>query len=174
MAANEKTQRHGGSNRTDNDPDIREGIAKFDGSFAPKARPSEPLSCPWYTNRDYLVGGWSDPSIWKAAFIEAVGTSGLIYVSGNISSTLLSYDTKQVGAYIGLSNVFLISIFIYATAATTGGHLNQMITFSAIFSGLCPISRGTIYICAQTLGAALGGGILTGVWGRARSIEQVL
>ncbi|KAE8420052.1 aquaporin-like protein [Aspergillus pseudocaelatus] len=140
------------------DRDIKEDVAKFDGSFAPKARPTEPLSGPWYTNRDYLIGGWSDPSIWKAAFIEAVGTSGLVYVSGNISTTLLSYDTKQVGAYIGLSNVFLISIFIYATAATTGGHLNQMITFSAIFSGICPISRGTLYICGQTLGAAVHGG----------------
>lgn len=49
------------------DQEIKEDVAKFDGSFAPKARPTEPLSGPWYKNRDYLIGGWSDPSVWKAA-----------------------------------------------------------------------------------------------------------
>lgn len=134
-------------------------IAKFDGSFAPTARPVEPLHRPWYKDREYLIGGWLNPSVWKAAvslahgpfivptshvqqFIEAVGTSCIVYVSGNISTTLMSYHTVQIGAYIGISNVFLISVFIYATAALTGGHLNPMISFSAIFAGICPVSRG--------------------------------
>lgn len=46
-------------------------IAKFDGSFAPTARPIEPLHRPWYKDREYLVGGWSDPAVWKAAVRHA-------------------------------------------------------------------------------------------------------
>lgn len=74
--------------------------------------------------------------------IEALGSSCLVYVSGNISTTLMSYQTAQVGAYIGISTILLISVFIYATAALTGGHLNPMVSFAAIFAGICPVSRG--------------------------------
>ncbi|KOS20620.1 putative aquaporin TIP4-1 [Escovopsis weberi] len=134
-------------------------VAKFDGSFAPNARPIGPaLDVPWYRNREYLLGGWSNTSVWKAAMIEGIGTSCLVFVSGHTTATLLNYGTVQIGAYVGLSNIFLIAVFIYATAAMTGGHLNPMITFSAIFAGICP-----------TLGAALGGGVLLGVYGSERA-----
>lgn len=46
-------------------------IAKFDGSFAPSARPVDPLAYPWYKDSDYLTGGWLDPSIWRAAVCQA-------------------------------------------------------------------------------------------------------
>lgn len=59
-----------------------------------------------------------------------------------IAATLFSYNTAQIGGYIGISNIVLISLSIYATAATTGGHLNPMITFSTIIAGLCPVARG--------------------------------
>jgi hypothetical protein len=36
--------------------------AKFDGSFAPAARPAARPSL-----REYFLGGWIDISIWKAA-----------------------------------------------------------------------------------------------------------
>lgn len=75
-------------------------------------------------------------------FVEGVATAGLVYISGQMTGTLLSYQTAQIGAYIGIANVFLILIFVYATAAGTGGHMNPMVTFSAMLSGICPISRG--------------------------------
>ena len=71
-----------------------------------------------------------------------MGTAGYVFISGQVAATLHSYDTLQVGAYIGISNIFLLSTFIYATAAITGGHLNPLVTFSAIFAGICPFSRG--------------------------------
>lgn len=60
-----------------------------------------------------------------------------------IAATLFSYETKQIGAYIGLSSAVLIPLFIYSTAAPTGGHLNPLITFSVFLSGLCPLPRGS-------------------------------
>lgn len=77
-----------------------------------------------------------------AQVTEFVATTGIVYISGQITATLLSYDTKQVGAYIGISNIALLSSFIYATAGPSGGHLNPLITFSAVLSGICPVPRG--------------------------------
>lgn len=73
--------------------------------------------------------------------------------------------------------------------------MNPMITFSAVLAGICPVSRGipiphqtfshtlktpptnkpgVLYLCAQTLGAALAGGVLTGVWGQEKAAAYVL
>lgn len=71
-----------------------------------------------------------------------VATSCLVFVSGQITATIEGYGTPQVGGYIGISNIILLSTFIYATAPASGGHLNPMITFSAILTGLCSVPRG--------------------------------
>ena len=105
----------------------------------------------------------------------------------------MSYGTAQIGAYIGISNIALLSLFIYATAAATGGHINPLISFSAMLAGICPVPRGmprlqtihtltvlrpdfsgclgVLYICGQIAGAALGGGLLLGVWGAERATK---
>ena len=54
-------------------------VARFDGSFAPHARPEQARVKPWYKDRDYFLSGWTDKSIWKAAVwnSEPAGASGL-------------------------------------------------------------------------------------------------
>ncbi|KAI9147359.1 putative aquaporin TIP2-1 [Paramyrothecium foliicola] len=163
-------------------------IAVFEGSFAPLARPPRSAK-PWYRDREYFVSGWTSKQIWKAAFVEGVATAGIVYVSGQITATLINYGSAQIGAYVGLSTFFLLTVFIYATAAGTGGHMNPMITFSAMISGICPVPRGLfclknlhtceandkgegiIYLIGQTTGSALAGGLLRGTWGRERAIR---
>jgi hypothetical protein len=66
-------------------------------------------------------------------------------LTGQIGATLIGYGTPQIGAYIGLSNVLLLSAFIYATAAPSGGHLNPTITFCTMLSGICPVPRGVSF-----------------------------
>ncbi|KAL7786977.1 aquaporin-like protein [Trichoderma ceciliae] len=144
-------------------------LAAFDGSFAPLVRPRAVRLTPWYRSRDYFVGQWFDLSVWKSAVVELVATSCLVFLSGQITATLESYGTPQVGGYIGISNIILLSTFIYATAPASGGHLNPLITFSAVLTGLCSVPRGLLYITGQTLGGALAGGILLGIWGRERA-----
>ncbi|PHH87314.1 hypothetical protein CDD83_9041 [Cordyceps sp. RAO-2017] len=146
-------------------------LASFEGSFVPSARPVEARTVPWFRDREYLVGGWRTASVWRSALVEGVAAACLIYTSGQTAATLMSYESKQLGSYIGISSAVLLALFIYATAPATGGHINPMITFSSILAGLCPVSRGVLYMCGQTIGAALAGGLLTGVWGRERSIS---
>ena len=74
--------------------------------------------------------------------LETFGTAFYVYVSGNISATLINYGITQTGGYVGFGNVALLSLFIYATGSATGGHLNPLVTFSAIFAGVLPVARG--------------------------------
>ena len=66
----------------------------------------------------------------------------LIFLSGQIGATLMSYGTNQIGIYIIIINTLLLAVFIYATAPASGGHVNTMITFSTLLTGLCPLPRG--------------------------------
>lgn len=109
--------------------------------------------------------------------VEGLASLLLVFVAGQIAGTLSAYQTKFIGVYIGVSNIFLLSLFIYATAPASGGHINPVITFSTILCGICPVSRGehvakfrtdpkgVLYMICQVIGAALAGGILRGVWG---------
>lgn len=78
--------------------------------------------------------------------LEMVGTTFYVYISGNMSATLIRYGIDQTGGYIGFGNIALLSLFIYATGSATGGHLNPLVTFSAIFAGVLPVSRGLIIL----------------------------
>ncbi|SPO04104.1 related to aquaporin [Cephalotrichum gorgonifer] len=137
-----------------------------DVPFPRGTTPAEALRRPWYVDHGYLLGGWTDGDI-----LEAFGTAFYVYVSGNISATLASYGIRQTGAYTGIGNMALLSLFIYATSSSTGGHLNPLVTFSAIFAGVLPVSKGILYLLGQALGGALGGGVLTGVYGNGLSIQ---
>ncbi|KAM0254629.1 hypothetical protein ACHAQJ_006597 [Trichoderma viride] len=144
-------------------------LATFDGSFAPHVRPQAVRLTPWYRSRDYFVGEWFDLSVWKSAVVEMIATCCEVFVSGQIAATIQGYGTPQLGAYIGISNLILISTLIYAIAPASGGHINPLITFSAVLTGLCSVPRGVLYLVGQTVGGALAGGILLGIWGRERA-----
>ncbi|RDW92221.1 hypothetical protein BP5796_01615 [Coleophoma crateriformis] len=69
-------------------------------------------------------------------------------------------------AFVAVSNIFLLSLFIYGLAPASGGHINPMITFATIITGLTGFARGVLYLIAQTCGAALAGGLIRGSFGR--------
>ncbi|PON29047.1 hypothetical protein TGAM01_v202155 [Trichoderma gamsii] len=148
----------------------RMDLAAFDGSFAPLVRPQAVRLTPWYRRRDYFVGQWFEPALWRSAVVEMIATCCQVFVSGQIVATISTYGTPQLGAYIGISNLVLIATFIYAVAPASGGHMNPMITFAAVLTGLCSVPRGILYMVGQTAGGALGGGILLGIWGKERAI----
>jgi hypothetical protein len=165
---------------------------QFPGSFAPELRRdhrkySEHKS--WKNTLClYFTDGWDDISIWKSAvglhflmearflsinglqFIEFVGTTCLCYISALIHTTIVSSKTSQPAAYVGITNIFLISLFIYALAPASGGHVNPLITFTTMMAGLTSFSRGILYMVAQTLGSGLAGGLIRGSFGRENSI----
>ncbi|KAH8820857.1 aquaporin-like protein [Xylogone sp. PMI_703] len=94
-----------------------------------------------------------------------VGTTMQVYLSALIYITIGSFQTTQAAAYVGISNIFLISLFIYALAPASGGHVNSLITFATVVTGLTSFSRGVLYIVGQVAGAALAGGLLRGSFG---------
>ncbi len=125
--------------------------------------------------------------------IELLATALLTYISGQFGISITQAEIKFVMAYVGFFNTVLLAIFIYATIPGSGGHLNPLITFTTFLCGLCPAPRGKgfpcsrcllpyglvpaltfilelaiLYICAQTLGGALAGGMLLASWGQER------
>ncbi|KAL7922905.1 aquaporin-like protein [Trichoderma austrokoningii] len=145
-------------------------LAAFDGSFAPLVRPQAVRLTPWYRRRDYFVGQWFEPALWRSAVVECIATCCQVFLASQIAATISTYGTPQVGAYIGISNLVLLATFIYAVAPASGGHMNPLITFAAMLTGLCSVPRGILYIVGQTAGGALAGGILLGIWGKERAI----
>lgn len=89
----------------------------------------------------------------------------LCYISALIDTTIGNFKTAQAAAYVGVTNIFLISLFIYALAPSSGGHVNPLITFTTVTTGLTAFSRGILYMIGQTAGAALAGGLIRGSFG---------
>ena len=112
----------------------------------------------------------SFPSVWSKSdtfqFIEFVGSTSLCYVSAMIDTTIGSFKTAQAAAYVGVTNIFLIGLFICALAPSSGGHVNPLITFTTMTTGLTGFSRGILYMAAQVTGASLAGGLIRGSFGK--------
>ena len=98
-----------------------------------------------------------------------IASTCLCYTSGLIDTTIGNFGTSQAAAYAAVSSIFLLSFFILAIAPGSGGHINPIISFSTMITGLTGFSRGMLYLAAQTLGAALAGGALRGSFGQERA-----
>ena len=71
-----------------------------------------------------------------------MATGLLCYLSGLIDTTVTNFGTSQVAGYIGISNVFLLTLFIMAAGPGSGGHVNPTITFATMITGLTSFPRG--------------------------------
>jgi glycerol uptake facilitator-like aquaporin len=94
----------------------------------------------------------------------------LIYITIWISispAQIPSPPTAQLGpfdnaAFIGpllggITNWFLITLFIFSFGAVSGAHLNPTITIATFFAGLCTLPRMILYVAFQTVGGTLAG-----------------
>lgn len=145
--------------------------ANFKGSFAPAGRKNAQTLHGKQGRRivvyEYFTHGWDQSPIWKSALIEMVATMSLCYLSALIDTTIANLQTSQLPAYVGITNIFLLSLFIYASAPASGGHVNPTITFATMTTGLIEFPRAILYLCAQTIGAGLAGGLIRGSFGVA-------
>ena len=145
---------------------VQPGVC-FPGSFGSKSTSQVRIDNKSKLRRDYLLQGWLDISIWKSAFIELVGSMGLCYISGLIDITLGNLQNPDaIPAYVGISNIVLLALFIYATAPGSGGHLNPTISFSTFLAGMTTLPRAVLYMAGQTVGAGLAGGLIRGSLGQ--------
>ena len=56
-------------------------------------------------------------------FVEMFASFLLCYLSGMIDTTITNFGTPQGPAYAGVTNVFLLTLFIIAFAPGSGGQL---------------------------------------------------
>jgi len=63
---------------------------------------------------------------------------------------------------IALQFGLAITVLVYATAHTSGGHVNAAVTLGLTVSGKCHPIRGAAYFIAQMLGSIAGAAILKG------------
>lgn len=91
--------------------------------------------------------------------IEGLGTCLLVFASGAGASGLTSLHASPmaISLYASLLNFVSLSLFIFAAAPASGGHLNPSITMATFFAGLSTLPRSVIYIAAQVSGAVVGG-----------------
>jgi glycerol uptake facilitator-like aquaporin len=105
--------------------------------------------------------------------VELFATAFMIYLSTQWGMTLINYQITQISPYIFVYASLQLAVFLYTVAPASGGHMNPLITFTAMLCGLCPISRGVLYLTAQTIGAALAGGCVIGSVGHKRAVSHM-
>lgn len=98
----------------------------------------------------------------------------LCYLSALIDITIGNLGTTQVAPYVGITNVFLISLLIFALSPPSGGHLNPIITFTTTTAGLTGFSRCILYILGQTLGGSVAGGLIRASFGKELTLQYVV
>jgi glycerol uptake facilitator-like aquaporin len=93
------------------------------------------------------------------ATVEGIATCLLVFGLGAGASglTTLRASPMAISLYAALLNTVGLSLFIFAAAPASGGHINPSITMATFFAGLSTLPRSVLYIVAQTLGAIVGG-----------------
>jgi glycerol uptake facilitator-like aquaporin len=89
----------------------------------------------------------------------------MIYLSAMVHTTIGNIDPNKVAPYVGITNIFVLGLFILAMAPETGVQLNPMITFATKLTGLTGFARAFLYLVGQTAGWALAGGLIRGSYG---------
>ena len=99
-----------------------------------------------------------DIAIWKAASIELLGTCILTAIIILIVTGVLNHtaDYSYFPTAIATLHIPLIAFMILATGATSGAHLNPMISLATCLAGLTEFPRMVLYIIAQIVGAIIG------------------
>ena len=95
----------------------------------------------------------------------------LIYLTALSAEAFGSFGSYAPN-WVGITNIFLLFLFVEANAVTSGGHLNPLISFSTMLTGLPPIPRAIAYVLGQTLGGAVARGLIRGTFGKETLINR--
>ncbi len=105
----------------------------------------------------FLSSLFGDISIWKAGAIEFIGTFLLMWMIIITTCSVIVHqkDYTYFPGVIALVMVPVVAFMIFATATTSGGHLNPTISFATMLAGLTEFPRFVIYVLAQVTAAIL-------------------
>ncbi|XP_077231340.1 putative aquaporin PIP2-6 [Tasmannia lanceolata] len=102
------------------------------------------------------LGEFFSLKVWRASLAELLGTAVLVFTLDTIVISSFETDIKTPNLVIAFFAFLTVAILLLATAPASGGHINPVITFSAMLLGLISPARATIYIIAQCVGGVIG------------------
>ncbi|KAB2097469.1 hypothetical protein E1A91_A01G177100v1 [Gossypium mustelinum] len=94
--------------------------------------------------------------VWRASLAELLGTAVLVFALDTIVISTLQTETKTPNLVMSVLIAFVVAVLLLATYPISGGHINPIVTFAALLTGLISISKAAIYILAQCVGGILG------------------
>ncbi|XP_077246521.1 aquaporin TIP3-1-like [Tasmannia lanceolata] len=94
--------------------------------------------------------------VWRASVAELLGTAVLVFVLDTSAVSAFGTNTKTPNILIAALATLTITILLLATGPASGGHINPIVTFSAMLLGLISPARASIYIIAQSIGGVIG------------------
>lgn len=109
---------------------------------------------PWPSNAELMIG----------AYVEFLAMALFVYfgcgaASSNAHFNNGEWDSASV-TIISLQFGLLITVLAFATAHTSGGHINCAVTLGLTIVGTCHPIRGLVYLVAQLLGSVVGAALL--------------
>jgi glycerol uptake facilitator-like aquaporin len=173
----------GGWKTTKNDHDLERADYNGGGASSVPATSNSPKhlgnAAPHLSWKELLdLRGFLDGNLWRFAGIEAIGTMLLTFVSAWVASHPASPGSAPtspsgvfgtpafLGPLVGATTTWLLlTLLIYTFSATSGGHVNPMISIATFFARLITLPRMILYTGGQILGAALAGGALATAYG---------
>ncbi|KAJ6409870.1 hypothetical protein OIU84_009372 [Salix udensis] len=96
------------------------------------------------------------PTVWRASVAELVGTAALVFTLDTIVISTIQMETRTPNLILSVLAAIVITILILATFPISGGHINPLVTFAALLTGLISLSKAIIYILAQCVGGVFG------------------
>lgn len=138
-----------------------------------------PDASPFISIREiFNLRGFLEPELWKAAATECLGTILLVWITVFISAhptgpppapspRLGVYGTATfLGPLVGgITNIILLSLFIFTLGPVSGAHLNPLITMATFTARLTTFPRMVLYVAFQAAGGAIAGLLLRSTYG---------
>jgi glycerol uptake facilitator-like aquaporin len=96
-------------------------------------------------------------SFWKGVLAEFVAMTFFVYVGVGTAVSSFTVDESPVAPLTtAMAFGFSITALVYATAHTSGGHINPAVTLGLTIMGVCHPVQAIFYMIVQFLGAMLG------------------
>lgn len=93
---------------------------------------------------------------WRASVAELLGTAVLVFALDTIVISTIQTQTNTPNLILSTLVAIIVTILLLATYPISGGHINPVVTFAALLTGLISISKAFIYILAQCVGGIVG------------------
>ena len=125
-------------------------IAHFDGS----------ARAPWPSNRDLARGAVTEfVAMMLFVYFGCGAASSNAHFQSALTSGWGEWDPASV-TIIALQFGLAITVLAFATAHSSGGHINCAVTFALTIVGTCHPVRGAVYLVSQLVGSIAGAALL--------------